>query len=117
MLELFFFIIPGLVNSVFLIFIFLIRKNRNDHRATNRGGVFALGDSSSVYDLLVDTVTRKRRRKSLTGFLMRMLAKTQILMLPKDDEDSSKKGDLSGEPHRNRTCNLLIKSQLLCQLS
>ncbi len=24
---------------------------------------------------------------------------------------------LSGEPHRNRTCNLLIKSQLLCQLS
>ncbi len=22
-----------------------------------------------------------------------------------------------GEPHRNRTCNLLIKSQLLCQLS
>ena len=21
------------------------------------------------------------------------------------------------EPHRNRTCNLLIKSQLLCQLS
>ncbi len=23
----------------------------------------------------------------------------------------------SGEPHRNRTCNLLIKSQLLCQLS
>jgi hypothetical protein len=22
-----------------------------------------------------------------------------------------------GEPHRSRTCNLLIKSQLLCQLS
>jgi len=22
-----------------------------------------------------------------------------------------------GEPRRNRTCNLLIKSQLLCQLS
>ena len=24
---------------------------------------------------------------------------------------------LNGRPHRNRTCNLLIKSQLLCQLS
>ena len=23
---------------------------------------------------------------------------------------------LGGEPHRNRTCNLLIKSQLLCQI-
>jgi hypothetical protein len=23
----------------------------------------------------------------------------------------------TGDPHRNRTCNLLIKSQLLCQLS
>ena len=23
----------------------------------------------------------------------------------------------NGEPHGNRTCNLLIKSQLLCQLS
>jgi integrase len=26
-------------------------------------------------------------------------------------------GDLASEPHRSRTCNLLIKSQLLCQLS
>ena len=28
-----------------------------------------------------------------------------------------KKGGIEREPHRNRTCNLLIKSQLLCQLS
>ncbi len=28
-----------------------------------------------------------------------------------------KKGEFEREPHRNRTCNLLIKSQLLCQLS
>ena len=28
-----------------------------------------------------------------------------------------KNGFSESEPHRNRTCNLLIKSQLLCQLS
>ena len=28
-----------------------------------------------------------------------------------------KEGEFESEPHRNRTCNLLIKSQLLCQLS
>jgi len=38
-------------------------------------------------------------------------------MLAKGADDSSKEGDFESEPHRNRTCNLLIKSQLLCQLS
>ena len=42
------------------------------------------------------------------------------------DSDLSRKGvgkmsakdeGVEREPHRNRTCNLLIKSQLLCQLS
>ncbi len=28
-----------------------------------------------------------------------------------------KEDNFEREPHRNRTCNLLIKSQLLCQLS
>jgi len=38
-------------------------------------------------------------------------------MLPKGGSDPSKKGGFECEPHRSRTCNLLIKSQLLCQLS
>ncbi len=38
-------------------------------------------------------------------------------MLPKSGEDSSKKEGFEPEPHRARTCNLLIKSQLLYQLS
>ena len=38
-------------------------------------------------------------------------------MLPKGVSDPSKKGGFECEPHRSRTCNLLIKSQLLCQLS
>ena len=38
-------------------------------------------------------------------------------MLAKGADDPSKEGDFESEPHRNRTCNLLIKSQLLCQLS
>ena len=38
-------------------------------------------------------------------------------LLAKDGEDPSKKVEIETEPHRNRTCNLLIKSQLLCQLS
>ena len=29
----------------------------------------------------------------------------------------AKNSELDGEPHRTRTCNRLIKSQLLCQLS
>ena len=38
-------------------------------------------------------------------------------MLPNGIENSPKKGGFESEPHRSRTCNLLIKSQLLCQLS
>ena len=38
-------------------------------------------------------------------------------MLAKPSQDVGKEGDIEREPHRNRTCNLLIKSQLLCQLS
>ena len=38
-------------------------------------------------------------------------------MLANGENDPSKKGEFECEPHRNRTCNLLIKSQLLCQLS
>jgi hypothetical protein len=32
-------------------------------------------------------------------------------------ENVVKEGENEPEPHRSRTCNLLIKSQLLCQLS
>ena len=41
-------------------------------------------------------------------------------MLAKDSKASrnlAKNEEFESEPHRNRTCNLLIKSQLLCQLS
>ena len=48
MLELYFFIL-GLVNSVFLIFVFLIRKNRSGHSTKNRMGISALGDSCCVW--------------------------------------------------------------------
>ena len=38
-------------------------------------------------------------------------------MLPKRPWKVFKRREFEREPHRNRTCNLLIKSQLLCQLS
>jgi len=38
-------------------------------------------------------------------------------MLAFEGEDPAKKAEIESEPHRNRTYNLLIKSQLLCQLS
>jgi len=38
-------------------------------------------------------------------------------MLANGQRDGLKKGKIECEPHRSRTCNLLIKSQLLCQLS
>ena len=38
-------------------------------------------------------------------------------MLAKGDDDPSKKRGFEREPRRTRTSNLLIKSQLLCQLS
>ncbi len=38
-------------------------------------------------------------------------------MLQNGDNEAGKKGENETEPHRSRTCNLLIKSQLLCQLS
>ncbi len=34
-----------------------------------------------------------------------------------EEEKPPEEGDFESEPHRSRTCNLLIKSQLLCQLS
>jgi len=37
--------------------------------------------------------------------------------LPDALKEWMKRGGFEREPHRNRTCNLLIKSQLLCQLS
>jgi len=38
-------------------------------------------------------------------------------MLAIGEDGTFKEGEFECEPHRNRTCNLLIKSQLLCQLS
>ena len=38
-------------------------------------------------------------------------------MLAKGADDPSKKGEFESEPPESRTLNLLIKSQLLCQLS
>ena len=38
-------------------------------------------------------------------------------MLAFVEEDTPENEDIESEPRRNRTCNLLIKSQLLCQLS
>jgi len=38
-------------------------------------------------------------------------------MLAFEGGNSPKKAEFECEPHRSRTCNLLIKSQLLCQLS
>jgi len=38
-------------------------------------------------------------------------------MLANVGKTVGKEGDFEREPHRSRTCNLLIKSQLLCQLS
>jgi len=38
-------------------------------------------------------------------------------MLGNHPEEVNKTGGFETEPHRSRTCNLLIKSQLLCQLS
>ena len=38
-------------------------------------------------------------------------------MLATGEDGTFKEGEFECEPHRNRTCNLLIKSQLLCQLS
>ena len=38
-------------------------------------------------------------------------------MLANVGKKVGKEGGVETEPHRNRTCNLLIKSQLLCQLS
>ncbi len=40
-----------------------------------------------------------------------------VKMLSNGCQNVVKEGDFESEPHRNRTCNLLIKSQLLCQLS
>ncbi len=39
------------------------------------------------------------------------------IMLPNALREYLKKAGFETEPHRSRTCNLLIKSQLLCQLS
>ena len=49
MLEPFFFAL-GLVNSVFLIFIFLIRKNHLASSAKNWMGIFLISDSSHLCD-------------------------------------------------------------------
>jgi len=38
-------------------------------------------------------------------------------MLANVGKTVGKEGENEPEPHRSRTCNLLIKSQLLCQLS
>ena len=42
---------------------------------------------------------------------------TYIISVPGVGKMSAKDEELEREPHRTRTCNLLIKSQLLCQLS
>ena len=43
--------------------------------------------------------------------------KDVVKMLSNGCQNVVKGGGIEREPHRNRTCNLLIKSQLLCQLS
>jgi len=57
MLELFFFIL-GLVDNVFLIFIFLVRKTHKMATLQRIGvGLFTLGDSSGLWDFLSRTGT------------------------------------------------------------
>ncbi len=61
---------------------------------------------------VVKLIGEEATAKSFDELLEPELAQIEDVgkMLAKDSE-------LDSEPHRSRTCNLLIKSQLLCQLS
>jgi integrase len=59
-------------------------------------------DAAKRFDRIIENDNLNRKSE---GSVSKMLAENKSLAL-KD-----------GEPHKNRTCNLLIKSQLLCQLS
>ena len=58
-----------------------------------------------------------RAGKNVANLVNSWEAEHVAKMLPNGPKDSPKKGEFEREPHRSRTCNLLIKSQLLCQLS
>jgi integrase len=59
-------------------------------------------DAAERFDRIIENDSLGGNSK---GSVSKMLAENKSLALK------------SGEPHKNRTCNLLIKSQLLCQLS
>jgi len=65
-------------------------------------------------EAVLSELVRESGREEVTGA---GLVSNVSKMLAKDSEKASKKAGIECEPHRNRTCNLLIKSQLLCQLS
>jgi hypothetical protein len=80
-----------------------------------------LGDSNYLYvvhlDFLID-VKPPKLAQAQNGEGMLANGRLDVgKMLGKASEEDDITSGIECEPHRNRTCNLLIKSQLLCQLS
>ena len=73
----------------------------------------------------IEQLARERSRSPLAEMLVGIIdladslssRKSKSLEREKLSKLSAKDGASESEPHRSRTCNLLIKSQLLCQLS
>jgi integrase len=78
----------------------------------NRGIVDKLDDSEENTDLLNMSAEKIAKKVSVSKIGSKLVANGHI-----EEDESLQVIDSNGEPCRNRTYNLLIKSQLLCQLS